>query len=105
VDDTLARLGMHLTDELRSTDQVFNLNRRGLAILLVETPEDGAHRVIERLRADLEQFVKDYGFTVTSFPVDANLADDFMNLAIERHKSMSEGLETGSNGTAASHLN
>lgn len=102
VDDILSRLGMHLTDELRSTDQVFSLNRRGLAILLVETPEDGAHRVLDRLRADLEQFVKEYGFTITSFPVDANLADDFMNLAIERHKSMSDGLQMGSSGTAAS---
>lgn len=102
VDDILARLGMHLSDELRSTDQVFSLNAQGLAILLVETPEDGARRVLDRLKADLEQFVKDFGFTVTSFPVDANLAEDFMNLAIERHKSMAEGLQMGSNGASPS---
>ncbi len=101
-DDVVPRIGMQLSDELRSTDQVFSLNQHGLAILLVETPEEGARRVIERLSADLKQIVKEFGYTVTSFPVDANLAEDFMNLAIERHTSMAEGLQTGSNGTAAS---
>ncbi len=87
-EDVLKRLGMRLSSELRSSDQVFTLNRSGLAILLIETPEDGARRVVERIGADLEQFVRGYGFSVTSFPVDANLAEDFMNLALERHQKI-----------------
>ncbi len=102
--EALSRLGMHLSDELRSTDQVFSLNKRGLAILLVETPEEGARRMLERVSSDLEQFVKGFGYTVTSFPVDANLAEDFMNLAIERHKSMAEHIppDTGAASTSQS---
>ncbi|MCC6486731.1 MAG: GGDEF domain-containing protein [Candidatus Hydrogenedentes bacterium] len=103
--DALPRLGMHLTDELRSTDQVFSLNRRGLAILLVETPEEGARHLLERLGSDLKQFVKRYGCTVTSFPVDANLAEDFMNLAIERHKGMTEKMHAdGSAGQVSQSM-
>jgi GGDEF domain-containing protein len=88
--DVLSNLGQHLQDELRETDQVLSLSRQGLAVLLVETPEDGAHRVLQRLAGDLEQFISGYGFTVTSFPVDANLAEDFLNLALNRHNEMEE---------------
>ena len=84
-EEMLPKLGMRLSNELRSSDQVFTLNHGGLAILLIETPEEGARRVIDRIGAELEQFIKGYGYTVTSFPVDANLAEDFMNLALERH--------------------
>jgi len=83
--DTLPHLGRRLIEELRATDHVFSLNGGGLAILLVETPEEGARRVLERLAADLEQFVSGYGFTVTTFPVDTNLSDEFLKLAMERH--------------------
>jgi hypothetical protein len=79
---------MRLADELRESDQVFGLKEHGLALLLVETPKEGAAILLERLRADLEHFVRGYGLTVTSFPVDANLADDFMNLAMERHQEV-----------------
>jgi GGDEF domain-containing protein len=99
--ETLPVLGQHLQDELRETDQVFNLTKQGLAILLVETPEEGAHRVLERLAGDLEQFITGYGFTVTSFPVDANLAEDFLNLALSRHNDVEERMRT--NGKKPTH--
>jgi hypothetical protein len=84
--DSLAQLGRRLNDELRTSDHVFGLsNNSGLAILLVETPEEGARRVLDRITSDLDQFVRGYGYAVTSFPVDTNLSDDFLNLALERH--------------------
>lgn len=87
--DSLAALGRRLADELRTSDHVFGLgSNSGLAILLVETPEEGARRVLDRITSDLEQFVRGYGYTVTSFPVDTNLSDDFLNLAMERHSSV-----------------
>jgi GGDEF domain-containing protein len=89
-DAELSMLGQRLTDELRSTDQVFRLGDHGLAILLVETPEDGARRVLDRLSQDLEHFVQGYGYTVTSFPVDANLADEFISMAMTRHQSLAQ---------------
>ncbi|MBN2311512.1 MAG: hypothetical protein JXR94_21220 [Candidatus Hydrogenedentes bacterium] len=98
--DVVSNLGLRLSDELREADQVFRLDGHGLAILLVETPEDGARRVLERLAADLEQFIKGYGYTVTSFPVDANLAEDFMDLAMSRHNRLSQ--EIRPNGLRAS---
>ncbi len=88
VDEMVPKLGMRLTGELRATDQVFSLSSQGLAILLVETPEDGARKAFERLQTDIERFIKGYGFTVTSFPVDANQAEDFLNLALERHQQV-----------------
>lgn len=96
--EVLPNLGQHLQDELRETDQVFNLSKQGLAILLVETPEDGAHRVLQRLAGDLEQFISGYGFTITSFPVDANLAEDFLNLALNRHNGMEERMRSNGHG-------
>ena len=98
-DDSVPRLGVRLTGELRATDQVFTLSNHGLAILLVETPEDGAHRALERLQADIEQFIRGYGFTVTTFPVDANQAEDFLNLALERHEKVSTQLRPETTGT------
>ena len=83
--ESLSALGRRLSDELRTSDHVFGLNNSGLAILLVETPEEGARRVLDRITSDLEQFVRGYGYSVTSFPVDTNLSDDFLNLAMERH--------------------
>ncbi|GMU94232.1 MAG: hypothetical protein AMXMBFR4_32900 [Candidatus Hydrogenedentota bacterium] len=88
--DVLPKLGNRLNNELRSTDQVFGLSESGLAIFLVETPEEGARRALERIQADLEQFIKGYGFTVTSFPVDANQAEEFIQLAMERHAQISQ---------------
>jgi GGDEF domain-containing protein len=87
-DDSVSKLGMRLTGELRATDQVFSLTSHGLAILLVETPEEGARKALERLQSDIEQFIRGYGFTVTTFPVDANQAEDFLNLALERHEKV-----------------
>jgi GGDEF domain-containing protein len=87
-DEAVSRLGARLTAELRATDQVFSLASHGLAILLDETPEDGARRALDRLQADIEQFIRGYGFTVTTFPVDANQAEDFLNLALERHEKV-----------------
>lgn len=105
-DESVPRLGVRLTGELRATDQVFTLSNHGLAILLVETPEDGAHRALERLQADIEQFIRGYGFTVTTFPVDANQAEDFLNLALERHEKVAAQLRpeaTGSMSAARIH--
>ena len=97
--ESVPRLGQRLTDELRATDQVFKLNQNGLAILLVETSEEGAGHVVARISQDLEQFIKGFGYTVTSFPVDANLADDFLKLALDRHREMSHHIapEEGGN--------
>ena len=86
---TMPRLGRQICAELRCTDQVFKLSDQGVAILLIETPEEGAYNVLNRLREELEQFVKGYGYTVTSFPVHANLADEFFRLAMDRHREMS----------------
>ncbi|MEA3365578.1 MAG: GGDEF domain-containing protein, partial [Candidatus Hydrogenedentes bacterium] len=72
--EVVTQLGLRLSDDVRTTDQVFNLSERGLAILLVETPEEGAHKVLQRLSAELEQFLESFGYSITSFPVDANLA-------------------------------
>ncbi|MBM3290094.1 MAG: hypothetical protein FJY92_08085 [Candidatus Hydrogenedentes bacterium] len=92
VDDSVPRLGVRLTGELRATDQVFTLSAHGLAILLVETPEDGARRALDRLQSDIEQFIRGYGYTVTTFPVDANQAEEFLNLALERHDKVARQL-------------
>ncbi len=100
-DESVPRLGVRLTGELRATDQVFTLSNHGLAILLVETPEDGAHRALERLQADIEQFIRGYGFTVTTFPVDANQAEDFLNLALERHEKVATQLRPETSGTVS----
>ncbi|HOF40885.1 MAG TPA: GGDEF domain-containing protein [Candidatus Hydrogenedentes bacterium] len=86
--DMMTRLGLRLTDDLRMTDQVFTLSEGGLAVLLVETPEEGAHKVLHRLKAELEQVLVSFGYSLTSFPVDANLAEDFLNLAMERHNTV-----------------
>ncbi len=92
--DAVSQLGMRLTNELRSADQVFGLSNSGLAILLVETPEEGAHKVLERVSADLQHYINGFGCSVTSFPVDANLADDFLKLAMERHNQVSKQVQT-----------
>lgn len=92
-------LGQRLTEDLRTTDQVFRLNNNGLALLLLETPGEGAQTVINRISADLEQFIKGYGYTVTTFPVDANLAEDFLNMALERHGTVASRLSP--NGTSS----
>ena len=92
-------LGQRLSDEVRSTDQVFSLSRNGLALLLVETPGEGAQQLLTRLAEDLEHFVRGYGFTVTSFPVDANLAEDFLRLVFQRHEQMAGRICPGANGT------
>lgn len=101
-DESVPKLGVRLTGELRATDQVFTLNNFGLAILLVETPEDGARRALDRLQADIEQFIRGYGFTVTTFPVDANQAEDFLNLALERHEKVAQQLRPASAASFAS---
>jgi GGDEF domain-containing protein len=86
----LPQLGLRLSEELRVSDHIFGLGNAGLAILLVETPEEGAKRVLERISADLQHFVRGYGFTVTSFPVDTNIADEFLPLALERHNQVAQ---------------
>jgi GGDEF domain-containing protein len=91
-DEALPSLGMRLADELRESDHVFGLREHGLALLLVETPREGAQIVLDRLKTDLEHFVGGYGCTVTSFPVDANLAEEFISLAMHRHREMAERL-------------
>ncbi len=104
--DMLPKLGMRLSSELRASDHVFSLRKSGLAILLVETPEEGARRVLERLTGDLEQFIGAYGYSVTSFPVDANLADEFLTMALQRHEALAEGFtkhESGSSATPTFH--
>lgn len=100
--EVLPKLGDRLNKELRSTDQVFGLAKTGLAILLVETPEEGARRALERIQADIEQFIKGYGFTVTSFPVDANQAEEFIQLAMERHTQISQKMRREHSTTAPS---
>ena len=92
-DESLSKLASHLSDEMRDSDHIFSLNDEGLAILMVETPKEGTNPVIKRLRNDIEQLVRIYGYSVTSFPVDANLADDFLNLAMERHCRIRQDME------------
>lgn len=98
-DEALPKLGMRLSGELRATDHVFTLSNQGLAILLVETPEEGARKALDRLQSDVEQFIRGCGFTVTSFPVDANQAEDFLNLALERHEKVAQQLRPDSAGS------
>lgn len=88
----LAALGQRLIDELRATDHVFQMQDNGIAILLVETPGEGAHHVLQRIADDLKQFSSEYASSVTSFPVDANVADDFMRVASERHRQAAQRL-------------
>ncbi len=88
--EALPKVGARLGSELRATDHVFRLRENGLAILLVETPEEGARRVLDRISGDLEQFFGQYGCSVTSFPVDANLADEFLTMAMDRHNEVSQ---------------
>lgn len=101
--DTLPQLGQRLAEELRATDHVFGLGRNGLAILLVETPEEGAQRAMERIAADLEHFISGYGYAVTSFPVDTNLADEFLPMALERHTKVEQKLYPEGPQGPASH--
>ena len=100
-DDAVTQLGLRLSDDLRMTDQVFSLSEGGLAVLLVETPEDGAHRVLQRLSTELEQFLENFGYSLTSFPVDANLAEDFLNLAMERHNKVARQMHINDDNAAA----
>lgn len=44
--------------------------------------------MLHRLKAELEQVLVSFGYSLTSFPVDANLAEDFLNLAMERHNTV-----------------
>lgn len=101
--DTVPALGRRLSEEVRSSDQVFLLGKAGLAVLLIETPEEGARHVINRLSVELEQMVGGYGYTLTSFPVDTNLADEFLRLAMERHHEIANRM--GSNGGMANSTN
>ncbi len=98
--DALPSLGQRLSEELRGSDHVFSLSQTGLAILLVETPEDGAQRVLDRISSDLEQLIGGYGYTLTSFPRDTNLPDEFLDLAMERHNDVARKVRSngGSNG-------
>jgi GGDEF domain-containing protein len=100
--EAVPQVGRRLSTELRSSDQVFSLSVCGLAILLVETPEEGARRVLARIAADLEQFIGGYGYTVTSFPVDTNLADEFIKLAMERHYQVEKQMNSGSSSSSIS---
>ena len=101
--DALPALGQRLSEELRSSDHVFSLGESGLAVLLVETPEEGARHVINRVAVDLEQMAGRYGYTVTSFPVDTNLSDEFLRLAMERHNEVASRM--GTNGGASNAAN
>lgn len=98
--DVLPTVGRRLSEELRGSDHVFSLSKSGLAIFLVETPGDAAQRVLERVSSDLEQLIGGYGYTVTSFPCDTNLPDEFLNLAMERHNEVARKVHPngGSNG-------
>lgn len=107
VAETLPGLGRRLAEELRATDHVFSLTNGGLAILLVETPEEGARRVLDRVAADLEQFVSGYGFSVTTFPVDTNLADEFLKMAMDRHEQIIQRIAPSgqpNSASASAHL-
>lgn len=103
----LPQLGSRLSNDLRASDHIFSLSNSSLAILLVETPQEGADRVLERLDTDLEQFIRGYGFTVTSFPVDTNLADEFLKMALERHNKVIKSIHhpngPGATRYSASH--
>ncbi|MBI4557425.1 MAG: GGDEF domain-containing protein [Candidatus Hydrogenedentes bacterium] len=90
--EEIPQLGRRLGAELRTSDHVFSLSKSGLAILLVETPEEGARKVLERLSAEMERFIGEYGYSVTSFPVDTNLADEFLQMAMERHNQVAQRL-------------
>ncbi len=94
----IPKLGSHLVDELRVSDQVFALSNNGIAILMIETPEEGARQALARLSTDLETFVQGYGCTVTSFPVDTNLTDDFLRVALERHNDIARALYPNGEG-------
>jgi len=83
--DEVVRLGQYLSHELRESDHVFALKPNSLAILLLETPQEGAKRLVERLQTYLEHFLHGYGYSVTSFPMDTNVADEFFPLTLERH--------------------
>lgn len=100
--DAVTQLGLRLSDDVRTTDQVFSLSEGGLAVLLVETPEEGAHKVLQRLASDLEQFLESFGYSLTSFPVDANLAEDFLNLAMERHNKVAHKMYSNNDNASAS---
>lgn len=100
--DAVTQLGLRISDDVRTTDQVFSLSEGGLAVLLVETPEEGAHKVLQRLSADLEQFLKSFGYSLTSFPVDANLAEDFLHLAMERHNKVAHKMYANSDSASTS---
>jgi len=98
--ETIPQLGRRLAEELRATDHIFSLGQGSIALLLVETPEEGARRVLERLGADLEQFVSGYGCTVTTFPVDTNMADEFLNMAMDRHEEVARRIQPNGHVTA-----
>ncbi len=87
---SLPQLGMRLAEELRASDHLFRLTDGGLAILLVETAADGAKRVLDRISPELQHFLNGYSYSVTSFPVDTNLAEEFLPLAMERHNELAQ---------------
>jgi GGDEF domain-containing protein len=101
-----SELGLRMAEDLRATDQVYDLHGSGVAVLLVETPKEGAYAVISRLQADLENFLKDFGVSVTSFPVDTNVAGEFLDLAMQRHESAGTQMRSGAaNGEGPPHVN
>ncbi len=79
---------LQLSEGIRATDYVFRLSEHGLALLLVETTGQGARKMLERLSQVLERHIQGYGYTVTTFPADATVGEDFMALALKRHWTM-----------------
>lgn len=80
--------GELIIEALRASDHIFALNSGGLAILLVETAEDGAQIVLDRLRSEMKPLGNGTRYSVTCFPEEANLPDDFLSLAMRRHADL-----------------
>ena len=103
--EKLNKLGAHLIKELRESDHVFNLSTSGLAILLVETPQEGAKKVLDRIAGDLEHFIRGYGYSVTTFPLDTNVADEFFSITMERHREISNTINDTASDESLTKMN
>ncbi|MBI4559201.1 MAG: hypothetical protein HY706_16575 [Candidatus Hydrogenedentes bacterium] len=101
--EVIPRLGERLVDELRATDHIFGLSGGSLAILLLETPSEGAEKVIERIRLMLEQFIRGFGHTVTCFPLDSQVAEEFLSVAMQRHNQVAQRLHPEAPTSAPAH--
>lgn len=95
--ELLRDLGSRLHASLRETDMVSILDNHELAIMLVETEERNALRVVNRLCEETDEAM-DVRWALASYPTDAPRDDLLLSIARERLLAA----QSGTSGTIVS---